>query len=332
MPTIYIIEPDARLEKEYGRILVTKDDEVLLRVPAKNVSGVVIVGQAGATTPALHALLKQGAPLFFVKRNGDLVGRLLPASGANLPLRQAQYRRNDEPEFALAFARQLVAAKIANQDVLCKRLLRRKRIETSAQSFEKLKRASVSALACGQMESLLGIEGSAANAYFALFRQAFGAEWDFKKRTRRPPRDPVNALLSLGYTFLGYALMTALETVGLDPYLGYFHQEAYGRPALALDLVEEFRAPVIDSLVLGLVNRHLLQLRDFEPGSRGGIYLTRAGMRIFLREFEDRLETEITVADIGRPLSYRKLFEVQARKVARLVSGEAETYQPFRWR
>jgi CRISPR-associated protein Cas1 len=115
-------------------------------------------------------------------------------------------------------------------------------------------------------------------------------------------------------------------------YTGYFHQEEYGRPALALDLIEEFRAPLVDSLVMGLINRRLLEAEDFEPGASGGVYLTRRGMRVFVREFEDRLEAQQTDAEIGRPLSYRKWFEVQARKLARLVLGEVETYRPFRWR
>ena len=332
MPTLYLLEPDSRLEKEYGRLLVTKEDEVLLRVPIQNVSAVVLVGMAGATTQALHALLGQGAPLFLVRRDGELLGCLTPPTCYNLPLRQAQYRRNDEPDFALALAKEIVAAKIHNQSVLAKRLARRKGQAQTSEVFPGLaaragKTSEVSALNCTQMDSLLGVEGAAANAYFEIYQKAFDPSWKFTKRTRRPPRDPVNALLSLGYTFLGYAMMTALEIVGLDPYLGYFHQEAYGRPALALDLIEEFRAPVVDSLALGLINRRLLQADDFEPGIRSpeGVYLTRRGMRIFVREFEDRLETKITAAHVGRPLSYRKLFEFQAHKMANLILGKVET-------
>ncbi|MBI5842859.1 MAG: CRISPR-associated endonuclease Cas1 [Chloroflexi bacterium] len=362
MPTLYLLEPDSRLEKEYGRLLVTREDEVLLRVPIQNVSAVVIVGMAGATTQALHALLEQGTPLYLARRSGELKGRLVPATSPNLPLRQKQYEHNTDSAFAFSLAKEIVSAKIENQAVLCKRLARRMKTSEAPKNGETsevwmpLKRAAASAKACEKMDSLLGIEGSAANAYFSLFQGAFDPEWKFNKRTRRPPKDPVNALLSLGYTFLGYAMMTALEVVGLDPYLGYFHQEEYGRPALALDLIEEFRAPVVDSLVMSLINRRLLEQKDFtksleaelrpersrshpersrrtgEAGNNGGVYLTRTGMRVFLREFEDRLETEITLPEIGRPVSYRKLFEVQARKMAHLILGEAEKYEPFRWR
>lgn len=337
MSTLYVIEPGSRLEKEYGRLLVTKEDEVLLRAPLQNVSQVVLVGTVGVTTQALHALLEAGIPLFLVRRTGELLGRLAPPIGYNLPLRQAQYRRNDDPDFALTLARQIAAAKIHNQAVLAKRLARRKGSNHEGhagarRNLAQLERAEEAARVCAQMDSLLGIEGGAANAYFEVYRRAFDPAWGFAKRIRRPPRDPVNALLSLGYTFLGYAMQTALEVVGLDPYLGYFHQEEYGRPALALDLIEEFRAPLVDSLVLGLINRRLLRQEDFEKKAGGGVHLRRRGLRVFLREFEERMETEVTTPDIGRPLSYRKRFEVQARRMADLILGKDQTYRPFLWR
>lgn len=329
MPTLYVTEPGARIEKEYGRILVTKEDEVLMRLPAQNVDAVVLVGPVGVTTQALHALLHRQTPLFLVKYNGDLIGRLAPAQGYHLQLRQAQYRRDDDEGFSLRLARSIVAGKIRNQNVLARRILRRKEKTHLADAPAQLKEAEAKARACETMDSLLGIEGSAARLYFDVLSSAFGPEWKFDKRTRRPPRDPVNALLSLGYTFLGYAMLSALEIAGLDPYLGYFHQETYGRPALALDLIEEFRAPVVDSLTLGLVKRRLLREQDFSSDETGGIRLSPRGLRVFLREFSDKLESRLTVRRIGRPLSYRKLLEVQARRLADVLLGKVEEYQPF---
>lgn len=329
MPTLYVTEPGARIEKEYERILVTKEDEVLLRVPIQNVDAVVLVGPVGATTQALHTLLYRAVPLFLVKYNGELIGSLTPAQGYHLALRQEQYRRNDDPDFVLRFARTIVAGKIRNQLVLAGRIARRKKSETLKITLEQMKETEAKARACASVESLLGIEGSAARAYFDALAEAFDQKWGFEKRTRRPPRDPVNALLSLGYTFLGYAMMTALEIVGLDPYLGYFHQETYGRPALALDLIEEFRAPLVDSLALGLLNRRLLQDQDFGRDEAGGVRLSPRGLRIFFREFSDKLESRVTVRRIGRPLSYRKLMEVQARRLANVLLGKQEGYLPF---
>jgi CRISPR-associated protein Cas1 len=331
MPTLYVIEPGARLEKEYGRLLVTLEDEIILRVPIQRVTQVVLVGSVGVTTPALHALLEVGIPLLLVRRSGALIGRLLPPTPANLPLRQAQYQRNDDPTFCLALAQAIVAGKIANQCVMANRLIRRRRT-LPWQGSSDLRRLEHAARKAADMGELLGTEGHAARTYFALLKEALDPEWKFSRRTRRPPKDPVNALLSLGYTFLGHAAAAALEIVGLDPYLGFFHAEKYGRPALALDLVEEFRAPIVDSLVLDILGHRMLGETDFETGSDGGVYLTTRGLRVFLRKFGQRLESRVTPRAIGRAISYRKLFEVQARKMARVILGEETRYRPYRLR
>lgn len=328
MPTLYVVEPGARLEKEYHRLLVTKEDEVLLRVPLAQVSQVVLVGAIGVTTQALHALLEAEVPILLVRRTGELLGRLLPPTPRNLPLRQAQYRRNEDADFALALARAIVSGKLRNQRVLARRILRR-RPEAERAALADLEAAEAAAPTAPDLAALRGIEGRGARAYFALYRQAFDPAWGFDDRNRRPPRDPLNALLGLGYTLLSHALMTALEAVGLDPYLGFFHTEKYGRPALALDLVEEFRAPVVDSLVMGMISRRMLQPDDFETVAAGGVYLRERGLRLFLREFGDRLESEVQVEPGGRALSYRKHFEVQARQLAHVIVDEAPVYLPF---
>lgn len=308
---------------------MTKDDEVILRVPLRLVSQVVLVGAVGVTTPALHALLRAQTPLLLVRRTGALVGRLSPATPRNLPLRQAQYRRNDDDVFCVEMTRSIVTGKLRNQRVLALRILRRRHGERAP--LRTLRAAEKEATQVGDIESLRGLEGTGARAYFAIYRQAFKPEWKFEQRTRRPPQDPINALLSLGYTLLGHAMMTALEAAGLDPYLGFFHTEKYGRPALALDMVEEFRAPFVDSLVMTLVNKRMLGPEDFEERD-GGTYLRDKGLRLFLREFGDRLECRVTTSKVNRPLSYRKHFEVQARHLARVILGKEQTYQPFRAR
>lgn len=331
MPTLYVVETGARIEKEYHRLLVTKEDEVLFRVPLRRVSDVVLVGRVGMTTPAMYALLGADVPVLLVRRTGRLVGRLLPETPRNLPLRQAQYRRNEEADFALEVARSIVVGKLRNQRVMALRVLRR-RSGADRSALKMLRAAEEQAKAAPDMPSLLGAEGAGARAYFTVYRQAFDSEWEFNKRTRRPPKDPVNALLSLGYTMLGHALMAALEVVGLDPYLGFFHAEKYGRPALALDLAEEFRAPFVDSLVMSLVNRRMLKEDDFRRDAKDGVYLKESGLQIFFREFGDRLESPVKVESAGRALSYRKVFEVQARRMAKAVLDQLSGYRPFRAR
>lgn len=335
MSTVYVVEAGARLEKEHRRLLVTLNDEVILRVPLGRVSRVVLVGRAGATTPAIHALLAAGIPLAFITRSGKLLGQLTPPMPGNLLLRRAQYGRDADGDFCLGLARAIVAGKLRNQRTLAARLARRARPAGSEGGPEmaELSASVARAESAADLSVLRGIEGRAARVYFGLYRRAFAPDWGFNKRTRRPPRDPVNALLSLGYSLLTQNMMSALEVVGLDPYLGYFHSETYNRPALALDLVEEFRAPVVDSLALWLIKQRILQAREFEPDEEtGGVRLTERGLRDFMLQFSAKLESEVLVRELGRRLSYRKLFEVQARGLARVITGDAEAYRAFRAR
>ena len=174
-----------------------------------------------------------------------------------------------------------------------------------------------------------GLEGEGSRAYFAVFRAALRPGLGFEKRTRRPPKDPANALLSLGYTLLTNNLVTACEVVGLDPYDGFFHSDKYGRPALALDLVEEFRGLIVDSVVMNVVNRGMLEAKDFEPGPGGGVYLKPKAMKAFFKQYSARLNTEVAHPIAGRRLSYQKCFEVQARLLRGVIEDKRETYQPF---
>lgn len=331
MATLYVTEPGARIEKEYRRILVTKEDEVLLRTPISRVTHVVLVGNAGATTPALLALLDRGVTLTLMGRGGRLRGRLVPPLPRNVPLRQAQYERERDTGFSLSVGRAVVAGKLHNSRTLMMRL-RRRHPDLPEAALLRLQQAQARVATVDTLATLRGVEGNAARAYFQWLRAALRADMRMDKRTRRPPTDPVNALLSLGYTLLNEALMTACEVVGLDPYVGFFHAEKYGRPALALDMVEEFRAPIVDSLVLTLVNKRMIKPKDFEPGKKGGVYLTRHGLRIFLREFADRLEVKTMHPAAGRRLSYRQWFEVQARNMAKTIQAETDVYRPFFWR
>ena len=344
MPTLYVTEPGARVEKKYRRLqVVSPEDEVLLSAPLAQVSQVVLVGYAGVTTPALLALLDAGVGLTLVTRAGQLRGRLLGAQARNVPLRRLQYRLQQDEAFCLRTSRAIVQGKLSNCRTLAMRILRtladpsqaaslRPRLEQIGEALQRLPQAA-------NLEQLRGLEGNASRAYFAILRA--GLRWQgqqpFERRNRRPPKDPVNALLSLGYTLLGDALFTALEVAGLDPYAGFFHREEYGRPALALDLVEEFRPVIVDSVMLSLVNKKMLQDKHFEPGQaaggeageEGGVYLTRRGLRIFFQQYTRRLNTPILHPLAGRAIEYQKCFEVQARTLRKALEGGIQQYQPF---
>jgi CRISPR-associated protein Cas1 len=338
MPTLYVTEPGSRIEKEGHRILVSsKEDEVLLRVPLRQVSEVVLVGWVGATTPAMLALLDAGVNLTLITRSGRLRGRLQAPQARNLPLRRAQYARGMDPDFCLAVSQAVVSGKLTNYRIQAMRILRnltpsKETGDLKLQTcLDHLTRMLAAVQAADNSEELRGLEGNGTRAYFAILRA--GLKWtggrSFQKRTRRPPKDPVNALLSFGYTLLTDAIFTAIEVVGLDPYAGFFHIDQYSRPALALDLVEEFRPLVVDSLVLTLVNKRLVKTKDFERGVDGGIYLTRRGLRIFFNQFVKRMNTRVHHPQAGRSISYQKCFEVQARQMRGFIEGKYENYKSF---
>jgi len=329
MATMYVTEQGARVEKEYQRLLVTKDDEVLLRAPLSRVSHVVLVGNVGVTTPALLALLEADVGLSLISRSGQLRGRLMPPTGKNIPLRQQQYQRAQDPAFCLEVARAIVIGKVRNQRTLARRIvLAHPSIGTSG--IEAMAAAIRSAERCQGLGGLRGAEGQAARAYFDILRQALPEPWRAPRRQRRPPPEPMNALQSLGYTLLTQNLMAACEVVGLDPYDGFFHADKYGRPALALDLVEEFRSVIVDSVLLTVANKGILGVDDFDQ-AEGRASLTPRGLRVFLQQYSHRLNTRVQHPAAGRALTYQQCFEVQARALAKAIGGESP-YLPLRTR
>ncbi len=350
MPTLYVTEPGARIEKEYGRVLVTKDDDVLLAVPLIHVGEIVLMGGVGVTTPALLALLDQGVGLTLVSNGGRLRGRLIAAEARNLPLRHQQYACATDGQFCLAISRAIVAGKLKNCRTLARRMQRGRempRTGTAASSadqapgpepdrrpaavdpIDRISAALAQIPAARDLAELRGLEGSGSQAYFSVLKAALRADLTFEKRTRRPPKDPANALLSLAYTLLTNALLTACEVAGLDAYDGFFHADKYGRPALALDLVEEFRPIVADSVVLSVVNNRMIAAGDFEPGDDGGVYLAHHALRKFVAQFARRLNTAVFHPDADRPLTYQKIFEVQARRLRKCIERGQPDYEPF---
>ena len=350
MATLYVVEQGARVEKEYHKLVVTKEDETIIAVPAIKVSSVVLVGNVGVTTPAIAFLLDQGIPLVYLTTLGKLRGRLVGATPLNIALRQMQYQKMDDGAFALGVSRAIVEGKLMNYRTLAQRwgrertpVARTLQVSQTAQvSPGDAFRSAAEALAvhagavasAADLAALRGVEGAGSKVYFGALRAALRGEWTFEKRARRPPPDPVNALLSLGYTLLGENIASALEIVGLDPYAGFFHADAYGRPALALDLVEEFRGIVADLVALMLVNKRVLDQKDFREGDaeRGGVYLSERGLRKYLHYYTVRLQTEVLHPYYRQRLTYQKCFEVQARLLRKVIEGELAAYVPFRAR
>jgi CRISPR-associated protein Cas1 len=276
------------------------------------------------------ALLEAGVGVSLISRGGKLRGRLAPPTGKNIPLRHRQYARAQDPAFCLAVARAIVLGKLRNQCTLARRICRG-HPEVDEEGVWAIKEAISKVKTAGGMASLRGIEGRAARGYFGVWRQAFPDAWRPEKRVRRPPSDPLNALQSLGYTLLTENLISACEIVGLDPYDGFFHAEKYGRPALALDLMEEFRSVIVDSLALILVNKGMLSLDDFRFSGPRRVYLSSSGLRTFFEQYAKRINTRVKHPTLGKRLSYQQCFEVQARALRKTIQGQG-SYLPFRTR
>lgn len=340
MPTLYVTEPGARIEKDYARLSVIKDDERLASVPLLQVSEVVTIGRVGITIPAMLALLRNNANLTIITPQGQLLGRLMAAEARNLPLRHTQYARSHDPAFCLGMARACVIGKLKNSRTMLRRMARgraqmsREDAYTGQARAIALRGAIYRAKTAPDMAALRGIEGAAAKIYFGGLKTALKEGFAFERRERRPPPDPVNALLSLSYALLTRAVFSACEVAGLDPYDGFFHADKYGRPALALDAMEEFRAIVGDSVVLRAVNRAIIHPRDFEPDDdpegSGGARLRQPALRRFLAVFAHRMDEAVFYPPAGRAMAMQKVIEAQVWAMRRAIeSNDPAAYAPF---
>ncbi|MBA2277602.1 MAG: CRISPR-associated endonuclease Cas1 [Chloroflexia bacterium] len=333
MPNLYVTEPGARLEIEAGRWLVSLGDEVQLSVPATRVEQVVIAGGVGVTTPALGLLLDRGIGLVLLTLGGAFRGRLSAGVGKNVGLRRQQYRRAEDPAFCLALSTAFVAGKLGNARTLCLRLDATNDDPTTLGVVADLHRLIAALDEAPDRDAVLGIEGQGGRRYFDAFRRHLDPPWELPRRARRPPPDPVNALLSLLYTLLHESCYSALDAVGLDPYCGYYHAERYGRASLASDLMEEFRPIIADSVALWLLNKQILSLSDFRPVGEGrGVHLSQDAWRHVATAYQRRLATTVRPPGVSRAISYQKVLEVQARALRRVIEGEDSAYAPFRTR
>ncbi len=330
---LHVQHQGARVKKDGDVLKVMDDDELLTEVRLGETSQVVLFGGVHLTTPVIHELCSRGIPICYLSHGGWFYGITHGMSHKNVELRRRQYAVANDPERCLALARRFVQAKIAN----CRTLVRRNHPDPPEALLGQLKEDMRRAGQAPQLDVLLGVEGTAAHRYFSAFagmlRPAAGDRpaFDFTNRNRRPPRDAVNALLSLAYAMLAREWTVVLHSVGLDPYLGFYHQPRYGRPALALDVMEEFRPLIGDSLVLTVINNGEVRADHF-VSALGAVSLSAAGRRHFLEAYERRLAQEITHPVFGYRVSYRRVMEVQARLLGRYLTGEIPEYPSFRTR
>lgn len=331
MPPLYIIEQGAKISVEQRRLLVHKDDEQILQAPMVHLNAVICFGNIGLTTPAMKRLMAAGIDVVFLTRGGSYEGRLVgPLSKFGL-LRQAQYNRLREEAGRLPLAQQFVLGKCLNMRTFLMRYNRELRDEKVAAAAERILQMADRTERTTRIGGLLGVEGAASAAYFGVFRRLFKRDWTFDKRLYHPAPDPVNALLSFSYTLLTRDLEASVALVGLDPYVGAMHTIEYGRPSLALDLAEEFRSIVSDSVVLRCLNNDLITRDDFTPGDEPGqpVRLGEKGKRALIGAYEERMATVIRHPVTNEQMQYRRVFEVQTRLLARCLREPGVAYQPF---
>lgn len=332
MPLLYLVEQAAVVHRDGDRLIVRRGGETLLSVPIFKVDGVFVFGHVQVTTQAVELILAHGVDLAYFSLNGRLKGRLVGPVSRNVFLRVQQFRKAQDPAFCLEVARAVVAAKVWNARQVLRRHARDARVREAVDRLAELYRAVREA---NSVDALRGLEGVAAGVYFRVWTAIVHREWGFRGRQKRPPRDPINALLSLGYTLLTNEMIGRVTAHGFDPYVGFYHSLRYGRPSLALDLVEEFRQPVVDRLVLALVNRGVVAPSDFEPTQEGGIALKPEALRRFLTAYDRYMRRPVFFRrppeGVGkdRQVSYRELLDIQVRHFAHSVY-EGTAYTPFR--
>lgn len=332
---LHVQEQGARVGLD-GDVLEVRSREqgVIGKARLFELSQLVVLGNVQVSAQAIRELCGRGIPICWMSYGGWLSGFTDGLGHNSVEIRRAQFRVADDPAAALRLARRFVRNKIAN----CRTLLRRNHPDAPGSTLRDLAALAEATEEARGMPELLGVEGNAARQYFeafpALIRPAAdGGElgFDFTTRSRRPPKDPVNALLSFAYSLLGKDLAVASRAAGLDPFLGFYHQPRHGRPALALDLMEEFRPIVADSVVISAVNTGVVSASDFLRSGLG-VAMKPEGRKRFTRAYERRMEEEVTHPVFGYRISYRRVFEVQCRLLARHLLGELPSYPEFRTR
>jgi CRISPR-associated protein Cas1 len=322
MSVLYVTQPDAVLSKAYEAFAVALKQEdgswKKQKVPAQTVEQVVLIGNPQFTGDALIYALELGISVHYLSSHGKYLGSTLPGQSRNGQLRLAQHELYKDSERRLTLVKEIVTAKIHNQYTVLYR---------HGQRENSLKKCKNEVKMQATIDQVRGIEGVAAREYFSHWSKMLEPEWGFQGRNRRPPTDPVNALLSFAYGLLRIQVTAGVHLAGLDPYIGYLHEVSRGQPAMVLDLMEEFRPLVADNLVLAVINNRQIQRKDFTE-SLGAYYLSDAGRKTFLQAFEQKMNDEFKHPVFAYRCTYRRAIELQARLMARHLQEDVP-YRPL---
>ncbi|PSB02101.1 CRISPR-associated endonuclease Cas1 [Merismopedia glauca] len=316
MATIYLLEQGTCLQKEQLRFIIQISQNQKLEVPIREVERILVFGNIQLTTPAINACLQNNILVLFLNQIGHYNGHLWSLGGVHLNNEMIQIDRHKEPKFQFQVCQAIVWGKLTNSKRLLMRLNRRRKVSEIDRAILGIDLDLERLESVDSIDQLRGYEGIGAARYFPAFGQLITNEnFRFSQRHRQPPTDPINSLLSFGYTILFNNVLSLIIAEGLSPYFGNFHYGERDKPYLAFDLMEEFRAPIVDGMVLKIINNSLLTPNDFETvASNGGVYLNHSSRRIFLKELEMRMNKMVSHSDVQSPVTYRQAIQLQIRR------------------
>lgn len=331
--TLYITTPESYLSKDGQNVVVSVRQQEVFRIPVINIEGIVTFGYMGVSPGLMKLCTDNNVSIAFLSPHGRFVSRIQGQTRGNVLLRRTQYQLVDDEAWTLHVAQVMIGGKIQNYRNILRRYIRdygaNEEVEVAAQALESFKR---DVFRTADKAQLIGVEGMAANRYFEVLPQLMTQQreaFPFAGRNRRPPKDALNAMLSLAYTLVANDVTAALETVGLDPYVGFLHTMRPGRASLALDMVEELRAYLGDRFVLSLINRRQISPRDFLFQGEKGVTLTDNGRRTFLTAWQNRKRETIVHPFLNEKIPIGLIPHAQAMLLARYVRNDIEDYPVF---
>ena len=336
--TLFVTSEDIYLTLDGENVVANREKVVAARYPLHTLSAIITFSYSGAPPALMGACAQRGISLSFCSPRGKFLARVTGESNGNVLLRRTQYRVADDPVQSCVLARNMIFGKIHNARWSIRtRRDHSLRVDDArlGEVSEQLKDVLPQVLCQEDLDSLRGLEGAAATAYFGVFDQLIlgnKAVFHFTTRSRRPPMDPVNALLSFAYSLLSHDCASALESAGLDSYVGFLHRDRPGRSSLALDLMEELRPCIADRFVLSCINNRIFQKSDFDYRENGAVFLNEKGRRIFLQRWQERKKDTLTHPFLGEKIPWGLVPYLQAMLLARHLRGDLEAYPPFLWK
>lgn len=337
--TLFVLTEDSYLALDGENVLVLQNEDTIGRFPLHTLEGILYFGYKGASPALMGACAKHGVGLCFMTPNGRFLARACGESRGNVLLRKIQCRISDSEDESCIIARNFIAGKLYNARWVLERATRDHALRVDT---DRLKAVGADLAAAAKksaeimcLDELRGVEGEAATRYFGVFDELLLQNKDdffFHTRSRRPPMDNVNAMLSFAYSILANDCASALEAVGLDPYMGFMHRDRPGRKSLALDLMEELRPCFADRFVISCVNSRSVQPKHFQKQENGAVYMTEEGRRAFLSAYQTRKKEQITHPFLNEKLPWGLVPYIQALLLARCLRGDLDGYPPFLWK